>query len=409
MTPPINALKSEIFRLAAGKAEKIRKIRHHLHRHPELSKEEEKTAAYICARLHEYGIPYQEKINGHGVVGLIRGNGAGNRCIALRADMDALPIHEENHVAYRSRFNGKMHACGHDVHMASLLGAASILREVSDSWGGTVKLIFQPSEETYPGGALGMIEAGVLRDPDVGMVIGQHVLPTLDAGYVGFTPGRAMASTDEIFLTVRGRGGHAAQPDHVIDPVIISAHILVALQHIVSREASPLMPTVLSFGKIAGEGRTNVIPDEVKIEGTLRTYDETWRKEIHKRIEKLAASVAEGMGGNCEVRIASGYPFLHKDESLTAELMNLASGYLGAGQVVRLEERMTAEDFSYFANEVPACLYRLGTRNVEKGITSGLPSSTFVVDEKALVSGTGLLAWFAVNILNRKDQEEWEE
>jgi len=382
--------------------EEIRSIRRHLHQHPELSKEERRTADYICHQLDQYGIPYQRGIAGNGVVGLIGGKNPGKRCIALRTDMDALPMKEENKADYVSQEPGKMHACGHDVHMACLLGAARILSELKEQFEGTVKLLFQPSEETFPGGAIGMIDEGVLDNPDVQVVIGQHVLPTLDAGKAGFNPGPDMASTDEIFLTIKGKGGHAAIPNIVIDPVVIAAHIILALQQIVSRQAEPTLPTVISFGRIIGEGRTNIIPNEVKIDGTVRTYDETWRKEIHRKIETIASSIAVSMGGSCEVKISSGYPYLHNEEQLTARLQHLAGEYLGEGNVVKLERRMTAEDFAYFAQQVPSCLYRLGVRNEAKGIDSNLHSSTFDIDETALETGTGLMVWFALNLLNEK-------
>jgi len=396
-------LKTQITDLASRYFPEICELRHHLHQHPELSKEEEKTAEFICQTLDNYGIPYQKGVAGHGVVALIQGSDPGSRCVALRADMDALPVTELNEVPYVSTEKGKMHACGHDVHMACLLGAAVILSEAKDLLTGTVKLIFQPSEETYPGGAIGMIKAGVLENPDVWVVLGQHVLPILDAGKVGFSPGPAMASTDEIYLTVKGTGGHAAAPNMVVDPVLIAAHIIVALQQIVSRHADPMTPTVLSFGRIIGEGRTNVIPNVVKIDGTVRTYDEDWRKEMHQRIEKMATSIASGMGGSCEVKIAHGYPYLHNDEELTGRLQALATDFLGSDHVVTLEPRMTAEDFAYYAQRVPSCLYRLGVRNESRGITSFLHSPTFDVDEAALETGSGLMAWLAINLLNKGD------
>ncbi|TSA25840.1 MAG: amidohydrolase [Bacteroidetes bacterium] len=396
----MSELKTVIHDLASRYFTEIREIRRHLHQHPELSKEEEKTAEFICQTLDRYGIPYRKGVAGFGVIGVIEGNDPGSRCIALRADMDALPVKEENNTSYASQEEGKMHACGHDVHMACLLGAAVILSEAKDLFIGTVKLLFQPSEESYPGGAIGMINEGVLQDPEVELVIGQHVLPTLDAGKVGFNPGPDMASTDEIYLTVTGRGGHAAVPQLVVDPILIAAHIITALQQIVSRHADPNTPTVLSFGRIIGEGRTNIIPNEVRIEGTVRTYDEAWRKEIHRRVEAIATSIAAGMGGSCEVRISHGYPYLHNDEELTAKLHALAADYLGNDHVVNLEPRMTAEDFAYFAQRVPSCLYRLGVRNETRGITSFLHSPTFDVDEQALETGSGLMAWLAINLLN---------
>jgi amidohydrolase len=392
--------KQTIRKFTAEMHEELVAIRRHLHMHPELSNEEVQTAAFICSKLDEYGIPYKQGVAGTGVVGLIRGGKGPGRCIALRADMDALPVNEENKTAYVSTEPGKMHACGHDVHMACLLGAAKILNSVKEDFRGSVKLIFQPSEETYPGGAVRMIREGVLEDPKVDMVLGQHVFPLLEAGKAGFRPGPYMASTDEVFLTVRGRGGHAANPHLNVDPVLIAAHILVALQQIVSRNANPVIPTVLSFGKIIGEGRTNIIPDEVKIDGTIRTYDETWRKEIHRKIETIASSVAVGMGGSCDVKVHGGYPYLHNHEGLTQKLRNWAPDYLGEENVADLDRKMTAEDFAYFAKEVPACFYRIGTRNETNGITSNLHSATFDADELSLETGAGLMAWFAFRLLD---------
>lgn len=395
----MDELKQQIDTLAHQFYDDVVAIRRHFHRNPELSCEEYATAEYICARLDELQIPYQKGIAGTGIVGLIRGRDPEARCIALRADMDALPVKEENDTDYCSVVPGKMHACGHDVHMACLLGAARILVQVKNHFSGTVKLIFQPSEETYPGGAITMIGEGVLENPRPAHVIGQHVINTLEAGEAGLRPGAYMASTDEIFLTVKGRGGHAATPNQGIDPILIASHIIVALQQIVSRNADPVMPTVVSFGRIIGEGRTNIIPGVVTIEGTVRTYDENWRLEVHRRIADIAGSLASGMGGSCEVRIARGYPFLYNDPGLTARLTALAADYLGAEKVKELDPRMTAEDFAYFAKEVPSCLFRLGIANPAKGITSNLHSSTFDVDESSMVTGMGLMAWFAVKLL----------
>jgi amidohydrolase len=392
-------IKQQIETLAASLYKEIVEIRRHFHQNPELSCEEFRTAEFICSKLGEYGIPYKSGIAETGIVGLIEGKNPSAGCIALRADMDALPMREESTVEYKSLVSGKMHACGHDVHMACLLGAAKILQSLKDQFEGSVKLIFQPSEETYPGGAIRMINEGVLENPEPAYVIAQHVINTLDAGFAGMKSGAYMASTDEIFITVRGKGGHAATPDQVIDPILIAAHIIVALQQVVSRTANPLMPTVVSFGKITGDGRTNVIPDEVKIEGTVRTYDETWRREVHRNIEHIAVNMASGMGGSCEVRIAHGYPFLYNDPDLTQKLYLLASEYLGNNRVKKLEQRMTAEDFAYFAARVPSCLYRLGIANEQKGIMSNLHTSTFDVDEQSLETGMGLMAWFAVELL----------
>jgi len=395
MTP----LKQQIEILSRTFFEEVVGIRRHFHQHPELSCEEFQTSAYICQKLDEYGISYQRGVAETGIVGLIHGRNPESGCVALRADMDALPIMEENDVDYKSATPGKMHACGHDVHMASLLGAAKILSTLKDQFDGTIKLLFQPSEESYPGGAIRMIGEGVLENPKPGYVIAQHVINTLKAGDVGLKAGAYMASTDEVFIKVKGKGGHAATPNQVIDPVLIAAHILVALQQIVSRNADPLVPTVISFGKITGNGRTNVIPDEVRMEGTVRTYSESWRKEVHRRIKEIAVNMAKAFGASCEVRISPGYPFLYNDPVLTDKLSQLSSEYLGTDHVKDLEQRMTAEDFAYFALEVPSCLFRLGIANEQKGIGSNLHTSTFDVDEDCLVTGAGLMAWLATECL----------
>jgi amidohydrolase len=393
-------LRKKIKNLSSEYLEEVRTIRRHLHAHPELSNDEKETAKYICGKLDEYGILYRKGIAGNGIVGLIKGNDSSGINIALRADMDALPIKEENLAEYKSKKEGIMHACGHDVHMAVLLGTARILLKLKNEIRGSVKLIFQPSEETYPGGAIGMIREGILQDPETRHVVALHVINTLDAGKTGMKAGPYMASTDEVFLTVKGKGGHAATPDLVVDPILIASHILVALQQIVSRKANPVMPTVVSFGKIKGEGRTNIIPEEVIVEGTVRTYDESWRIKIHDTIRTMSASLAESMGGTCEVRIAHGYPFLKNDPELTSKLRGFSEEYLGEKNVVELEPRMTAEDFSYFANEVPSCLFRLGIRNEKNGIVANLHSSTFDVDESSLETGMGTMAFLAVRLLS---------
>jgi amidohydrolase len=398
----MDKIKAIISTLSKEYFEEIREIRHHLHRNPELSKEESGTAEFISAKLAEYDIPFKRGIAGNGILGFIEGKNASSKNIALRADMDALPIVEENDTDYKSEYPGRMHACGHDVHMSCLLGAAKILNQMKDRFDGSIKLVFQPSEETYPGGAIGMIHAGVLKNPVTASVVGQHVINTVDAGKVGMKPGAYMASTDEIFLTVRGKGGHAATPEQVIDPILIASHIIIALQQIVSRNSNPIIPTVISFGRITGEGRTNVIPDEVRVDGTVRTYNESWRKTIHEKIVRIASGIAESMGGTCEVRVSHGYPALFNDENLTAKIRSLATEYLGEKNVIDLDARMTSEDFSYFAQEVPSCLYRLGIRNEEKGIVSNLHTATFDVDESCLVTGMGFMAFLAIKLLSEK-------
>ncbi len=374
--------------------------RRYLHQHPELSFEEVQTGRYIAARLQELGIEHRHGVAENGVVALIKGRNPKKKVIALRADMDALPIQETNQVAYKSQRAGIMHACGHDVHTASLLGTARILHELRDQFEGTVKCIFQPGEEKLPGGASIMIKEGVLERPKPVSIFGQHVHPPLRAGLIGLKPGIYMASSDEIYVTVKGKGGHGAMPQECIDPVVITAQIIVALQQIISRYADPAIPSVLTFGKInTTGGATNIIPNEVKLEGTFRTMHEKWRSEAHKRMKKMAESIAKSMGGACEFNILRGYPVLHNNPELTVRTKKWAIEFMGKERVVDLPLRMTSEDFAYFAQAMPACFYRLGTGNPERGIQSPLHTSTFDVDESALETGMGLMSWLAIREL----------
>ncbi len=374
-------------------------IRRHLHAHPELSFEETKTSAYICSQLDALGIAYLKGYVNTGIVAHIYGKAPESKVVALRGDMDALPITEQNTAAYCSQNSGVMHACGHDVHTACLLGAARILNALKEEFSGTIKLVFQPGEEKLPGGASLMIKAGALESPKASAIFGQHVAPDLEVGKVGFRAGMYMASTDELYFTVHGKGGHAALPHTLIDPVLITAHILTALQQIVSRRCKPGVPSVLSFGKVIANGATNIIPDEVKVEGTFRTMNEEWRAEAHLIMIEVAENIAKSMGGTCEFRVERGYPFLVNDEPLTLLAIDAARNYLGTANVVDLEMRMTAEDFSYYSQLMPACFYRLGTRNESKGITSGVHTSTFDVDESSLEIGSGLMAYLAIRQL----------
>ncbi len=391
-------LKNRIQELAASVLESTIQNRRHLHAHPELSFQEHKTVAYVAAKLDELGIAYQPMAN-TGLVALIKGDKASDQVVALRADMDALPILEMNEVAYKSTHAGVMHACGHDAHTASLLGTATILQKLKAEFGGTIKLIFQPAEELLPGGANQMIKEGVLENPKPQAVLGQHVMPFIETGKVGFRSGKYMASTDELYVTVKGKGGHAAQPQQNIDPVMITAQILVSLQQIVSRTANPNIPSVLSFGKVQANGATNVIPNEVKLEGTFRTMDETWRAEAHTRMKKMAEGIAESMGGSCEFEIRIGYPFLVNEEKLTAQAKQYAQDYLGKENVLDLDIWMAAEDFAYYSQVADACFYRLGTRNEAKGITSSVHTQTFDIDENAFAISTGLMAYIALKRL----------
>lgn len=394
-------LKDRIAALAREIHPGVVAYRRHLHRHPELSFQEEKTAAYVAEQLEAMGIPHQKGVAGHGIVGWIRGLNPEKSLIALRADMDALPIREENEAPYRSENEGVMHACGHDVHTSSLLGTAKILKETSGEWEGTVQLLFQPGEELLPGGASLMIGAGALDNPRPSLILGQHVHPSLEAGRIGLREGIFMASSDEIYLSVRGKGGHGAAPHECIDPILIASHIVLALQQVVSRRADPTTPTVLTLGKIESKGgATNVIPSEVNIMGTFRTMDENWRKEAHGHIRHIAGQMAAAMGGTCEVKIVDGYPCLINDETLTASIRAFAREYLGQEErVVELPMRMTAEDFAYYSQIMPACFYRLGVGNPQKGISSPVHTPTFDIDETALETSAGLMAWLAVKCL----------
>ncbi len=380
-------------------------IRRHLHMYPELSFEEQETAAYIAARLTEWGIPFTSGWAGHGLVAVLQGSGPGPT-VALRADLDALPITEANEVDYRSRNPGVMHACGHDVHSASLLGALRILWSLQSEWKGTVRAIFQPAEEKHPGGASLLIKEGVLENPRPSAIFGQHVLPTMPAGKVGFREGVCMASADELYLTIEGKGGHGAMPHLTRDPIAITSTLINALQQIVSRNANPISPSVLTFGRIWSDGgATNVIPDKVHLEGTFRALDETWREEAHRLLTSVCTGVAQSMGATCHLEIRKGYPTLISDVETTRRARSWAEAYLGRDAVEELDIRMGAEDFAYYSQVMPACFYRLGTGNTAAGITSGLHTPRFDVDETALEIGSGLMAWMAMAQLSEQIAE----
>lgn len=372
--------------------------RRHLHTHPELSFQEVATSAFVAGKLDELEIPYIRMAD-NGLVGLIKGTKPSDAVVALRADMDALPITEANDVAYKSQNPGVMHACGHDAHTSSLLGTARILSQLKEEFGGTIKLIFQPAEEKLPGGANLMIQEGVLENPKPAAVIGQHVMPLIDAGKVGFRAGKYMASTDEIYVRVIGKGGHGAQPQQNVDPVIITAHMLTALQQVISRFADPKNPSVLSFGKVIANGATNVIPNEVYLEGTFRTMDEKWRADAHVKMKKLAEGLVESMGAKCEFNIMKGYPYLINEEKLTAKAKSYAVDYLGKDNVLDLDIWMAGEDFAYYSQVADSCFYRLGTRNESRGITSAVHTPNFDIEESSLQHSTGLMAYIALKQL----------
>ncbi len=393
--------KEKIHTLSEKYYGEIISIRRHIHSNPELSFQEFKTSEYISSLLKEWGIAHTKGIVKTGVVGIIEGKDPKKKVIALRADMDALAIGEENNCEYRSKNEGVMHACGHDVHTASLLGAAKILSEIKNGLEGTVKLIFQPGEEKAPGGASLMIAEGVLENPEPSSIFAQHVYPALEAGKVGFRSGMYMASTDEIYITVKGKGGHAALVNEYNNPIYIGMSIINALNEVFMNERTRKVgaPTVLAFGKFLGEGTTNVIPEKIFIAGTFRTMNEEWRAEAKETIAQIVTSRAKSLGGSAELEIRKGYPFLVNDETVTSRARKSAEAYLGKDNVEELPIRMTAEDFAFYSQHIPACFYRLGTGNVKKGITSGVHTSTFDIDEKALRTGAGLLAWIAVREL----------
>jgi hippurate hydrolase len=378
----------------------IQAIRHHIHSHPELSFKEYNTSAFISKKLTAWGIQHKTGVAGTGIVGIIEGKNPDKHCVALRADMDALPIQEANETDYRSQNAGVMHACGHDVHSSCLLGAARILNDTKDSWEGTVKLIFQPGEEMHPGGASLMIAEGILENPKPDAIFALHVYPHLPYGTAGFRAGQYMASADEIYLTIEGKGGHAALPQQTVDPIAIAAQIITGLQQVISRKANPLIPSVLTFGKIQGGFATNVIPDKVEMLGTFRTMDEKWRYEAHKWIKDFVTETCNAYGAKAHIEIPAGYPSLYNDPALTGKAKNWAKEYLGDANVHELDMRMAGEDFSFYTHHVPGCFFRIGTNRNNKEFTKPVHNAHFDIDENALKTGMGLMAWEAIKFLN---------
>lgn len=374
--------------------EKVVTYRRHLHQFPELSYEEVRTMQFVSEELTRLGIPHETGVAETGVVAWIRGAGHSvtEPCVGLRADLDALPIQEENEVAYKSKHDGVMHACGHDVHTAVLLGTAEVLWSIRDELPQPVKLIFQPGEEKNPGGASLMIAAGVLQNPVVERMYALHVFPDMPVGKVGFKSGMYMASCDEIYITVHGSGGHGATPHQTIDPIFIGATLVTTLQQIVSRRCDPKVPSVLSFGHFEALGATNVIPSKAVLKGTFRTMNEAWREQALALIESQTHGIVSALGGSVTVEISRGYPFLVNDEVLTERLRTEATSFLGAAQVEELPIRLTAEDFSFYSQQVPVCFFRLGVRNDEQGIIFGVHHPRFNIDEQALRRGVEMMA-----------------
>lgn len=389
-------LAEKIKELAESYHKELVEYRQYLHANPELSFEEYKTSAFVQAKLKEHQIEFKLMAK-TGVVALIKGNNPDSKCIALRADMDALAINEQNTFDYKSKNEGVMHACVHDFHTTSLLGVAFILNQVKDEIEGTYKFIFQPSEEKMPSGAAALIKEGVLENPKVDFILGQHVSPELATGTAGFKAGKFMASTDELYLTIKGKGGHAARPHETVDSILTASQIIVNLQQIVSRKANPLDTLVLSFGKIIGNGATNILPDEVKIEGTLRAFNEPLRYQAHEWIKEIAENTAKAFGATCKVDIQIGYPYVENNYELTEQLHHKAHNFLGNNKALDIPQRMGAEDFGFYSQKVPACFYRIGTGNERKKTTFGLHTAQFNVDDDALKHSSGLMAWLAIN------------
>lgn len=385
-------LQQKIKELAHQYAAEFISVRQHLHAHPELSYQEFETSRFVQEKLRSFGISFEVKAT-TGVLGIIKGKNPDSRVIALRADMDALPITEENEVAYKSKNPGVMHACGHDVHTTILLGAAKILAELKDEWEGTVKLLFQPGEERNPGGASFMIKEGVLENPRPQGIYGLHVHPGLALGKLSFRKGRVMASADELYLTIKGKGGHAAAPHLTVDTILVASQLIVSLQQIISRNNNPLSPSVLSICSIQGGHTTNVIPSEVKLMGTFRAMDEAWRTKAHELIRKQVTGMAEATGAEIDLHIDIGYPTVDNDPVLTGKGWQLAEDYMGKAQVEETEIRMGAEDFGFYTQVIPGCFYRLGVRNESKGIIHNVHTPKFDIDERAIETGMGMMAW----------------
>jgi amidohydrolase len=397
------SLKQHISDLSALYFKDTVQYRHHLHRYPELSFQEFATAEYVEKILLAIGYTDVKRIAQTGVVALLKPIESKGKVIGLRADLDALPILETNDIPYKSLNNGVMHACGHDVHTSILLTVANILFQIKDQLTGNIKLIFQPGEELLPGGASVLIKEGVLQSPEVDYLIAQHVTPQIPVGKIGFKKGLFMASTDEIYLQVKGKGGHAAMPHTYINPLLISSEILSKLNQVFmleKRNNEKQIPTVLAFGKIEGLGATNVIPEVVNIAGTFRTLDETWRNKCHQLLIEIAQQTAHDMGGSCDVDIHHGYPCLVNDELITNTCMKAASSVIGEESIINLDYRMTAEDFAYFSQIKPVCFYRLGTGNKEKDTEHNVHTSQFNIDEEVLKFAPALMACMAVDLLH---------
>lgn len=390
-------LQDTIKQLAAQYATDNITTRRYLHAHPEVSYKEFETSKYLQQKLTELAIDF-EVMATTGIVAIIKGKNPESRVIALRGDMDALLISEENTVDYKSQNAGIMHACGHDVHTTIILGAARILNEIKDQFEGTVKLLFQPGEEKNPGGASYMIRDGALENPRPQGIVALHVHPGLNVGKLSFRKGRVMASADEIYITIRSKGGHAAAPHLTADTVLIASQLIVSLQQIISRNNNPTSPSVLSICSIQGGHTTNVIPSEVKLMGTFRAMDETWRFKAHELITKQAIGLVEAMGAEIDLLIDVGYPTVDNDPVFTEAAWQQANAFMGKENVEETELRMGAEDFGYYTQVVPGCFFRLGVRNEAEGIIHNVHTPKFNIDESAIEIGVGMMAWLGATV-----------
>jgi len=376
--------------------------REHLHANPELSFKEYNTAKFVANKLTDMGIPYTDGVAGTGIVALIKGLNPSKKCIALRADLDALPIQEENDISCKSTVNGVMHACGHDVHTTCLLGAAKVLNSLKSEFEGTIKLIFQPGEEVLPGGASMMIAEGVLTNPKVDEIYALHVLPSMEVGKVGFKSGKYMAACDELYLSVVGKGGHAALPSQYNNPIMIMAELLPKLETYIKSLSLEDSPYIFAFGDLQAHGATNVIPEQANAKGTFRSMNEGWREEVHLKLKSFVDDFLVSKKANGELKILKGYPFLQNDTTLTNAAFNTTKELLGKENVEEMTIRMTAEDFSYYSQKVPACFFRLGVRNESKGIIHGVHNPKFNIDNEALNVGVSSLTAIALETLKNK-------
>jgi len=388
-------MKEQIQLLTAKYQKYVVECYHHLHAHPELSFHEFETAHFIESELSKMGIPYRAGIGGTGILGKIEGRNPLKMVIALRADIDALPVCEEVEIPWKSTNENVMHACGHDAHTVSLLGAAQILKELRNDFEGTILLVFQPGEEKAPGGARLMLEDGVFDELEPELILGQHVSVDYPTGTMGFLSGMIMASADEIHVKIHGKGGHGALPHLCNDTVLAAAQTLVALQQVRSRLCHPLTPMVLTFGRFVALGAQNIIPNEVQLSGTFRTSDEKWRAEAKEHIRHIITETAAAYGCTAEIDIPDGYPCVVNNETITNKARTFASEWVGEPNIRTLEVRMTSEDFGFFTQKYPCTFYRFGVKGEVNANTGGLHSSTFQIDEKALETGMGGMAWLA--------------